>query len=717
MMAGMSVACVTLPVSIASGMLAYAPMGAGYAAKGAVAGLCGAVAAGIVAALLASSSFIVTSPRASIAAVQATLAAHFFGHGASGSDPELIVVATTLTVLLAGLWQILFGVLDLGRIIKFAPHPVVAGFLNAIALLIVVKQLGDFVKLDAAPGRWLRIEHPLMLVFVAALAAFIIWLARSTSRIPAPLAGLAVGTVLFYAGRTLLPGLDLGSTLGPLPIALPAMSRLVEIENTARASLVTLAPDLLLVSLTLATVATVESLLAFRVAQNLADLPPRPPRDLIAQGAGNCAAALAGGIAATASLQQLNAAFGAGGRTRVCGITSATLILVAGVGLAPALAAIPVAVLSAILLATGIALFDRWSLRIVRETLARRPLAGRLGAWQNLSVVVMVMVVTVGVSTVAGVLAGVALSCLIFIVDMSRPIVRRGYRGDEVFSKRVRSAGDAAILGRTGSRRAVLELEGVLFFGNAENLSATVRRLLDDVDMVLLDLRGVSDVDVSGLAILDTIVSSSRKRGQTVAFCNVPSNLPGASMSSVGDAVPAVTPTFPDLDSALEWMEDKALETATESRSRPVALSLGELDLFRDFDEADVAIAAPYLTACEFPAGAAICREGDDADRVWILIKGSVSIRLRSSRDSTNRRISGLAQGTTVGEMALIEGGKRSATAVADEDVMCLALDRAAFDAILRDHPKIATKLLTNIVRLMSQRMRRVTEELRVLKG
>jgi CRP-like cAMP-binding protein len=70
-----------------------------------------------------------------------------------------------------------------------------------------------------------------------------------------------------------------------------------------------------------------------------------------------------------------------------------------------------------------------------------------------------------------------------------------------------------------------------------------------------------------------------------------------------------------------------------------------------------------------------------------------------------------------VGEIALIEGGKRSATAVADEDVMCLALDRAAFDAILRDQPKIATKLLTNIVRLMAHRMRRMTEELRVLKG
>jgi SulP family sulfate permease len=381
------------------------------------------------------------------------------------------------------------------------------------------------------------------------------------------------------------------------------------------------------------------------------------------------------------------------------------------------LAAIPVAVLSAILLATGIMLFDLWSLRIVRDMLASRSLAGRLGAWQNLSVVILVMVVTVGVSTVAGVLAGVALSCLIFIVNMSRPIVRRGYRGDEVFSKRVRSDGDAAILARTGRRRAVLELEGVLFFGNAEDLSTTVRRLLNDADMVLLDLRGVTDVDVSGLAILETILSSSRKRGQTVAFCNIPGDLPSASMSTVGDAALAVAPSFPDLDSALEWMEDKTLESATESRSHPDALSIGELDLFRDFDEGDLAIVVPYLTPCEFSAGAAICCEGEDADRMWILIKGSVSIRLRSSPDRRNRRISGLAQGTTVGEIALIEGGKRSATAVADEDVMCLALDRAAFDAILRDQPKIATKLLTNIVRLMAHRMRRMTEELRVLKG
>src|SRR6202521_3567485 len=128
-------------------------------------------------------------------------------------------------------------------------------------------------------------------------------------------------------------------------------------QAAVRRALLSVAPHLLLTSLTLAAVATLQSLLAFRLAQTLADLPPRPPRDLIAQGAGNCASALVGGIVALATPVNLAVCFQTGGRARISPIPSALLILLAGLLLSPVLAAIPAAVLFAILVAIGIALF------------------------------------------------------------------------------------------------------------------------------------------------------------------------------------------------------------------------------------------------------------------------------------------------------------------------------------------------------------------------
>src|SRR5262249_57632076 len=122
---------------------------------------------------------------------------------------------------------------------------------------------------------------------------------------------------------------------------------------------------------------------------------------------------------------------------------------------------------------------------------------------EKLAIVGMVMLVTASVSIVAGALAGVALSCLIFIVNMSRPIVRRVYRCDQAFSKRIRAAEDAELLRQSGRRRAVLELEGVLFFSNAGGLAQGIKSLLAYCDMVLLDMRGLSDIHRSGARIPD----------------------------------------------------------------------------------------------------------------------------------------------------------------------------------------------------------------------
>ena len=122
-----------------------------------------------------------------------------------------------------------------------------------------------------------------------------------------------------------------------------------------------------------------------------------------------------------------------------------------------------------------------------------------------------------------------------------------------------------------------------------------------------------------------------------------------------------------------------------------------------------------HLIGDYFVPNAAICREGETADRMWVLTRGTVSIRMATERGTY--RIASLAAGTTVGEMALLETGPRSATVTADEEVSSYELGRDAFDVILRDHPRIAQKLLSYFAREMARRLRLSDRELRAVSG
>lgn len=706
--AGVAATCVSLPLSISAAVLIYAPLGASYIAQGAIAGLFTAIIVGIIYATLATSSFVIISPLASTAIILTSLSTGLMEKATFAADPRYVILAIVLCVFIAGLIQIVFGLLDVGRIIKFTPHSVIAGFVNSVGLLILLSQFRPFVRFDGGSLTSARIDHPLTLIFIVAIAASIIVFRKFFTKMPAPLAGLIGGALIYHVLNLFLPSLDLGGMIGTLPITIPLASSPFHVGGTsAWSALLSVTPHLLLVSLTLATVATLQSLLAFRVARNLGDLPPQPPSDLIVLGLGNCASALGGGIISLPSTAALSASFRAGGRTRLVGLTEAVVLLLIVALFSSVLAWIPVAVLSGILVYIAIHIFDRWTLQLVAKALVKSPSIDRRYAWQSLLVIVIVMIMSVGSSIVAGVGAGFALSCLIFIVNMSRPIVRRKYFGDQIFSKRIRPTEDAEMLLAIGRKCVVFELQGVLFFGNADDLSNLVTEALKESECVLLDMRGISDVDVSGAVILGNLQAAAKRWGQVILFCNLP---PGR----FDGRVLAEEAIFPDRDSALEWMEEEALRTHAVV-PRGEAIPLDALDLTQEFNAEEVAVLTTVVLARDFSRGEEICSEGQQSDRMWILTKGTVSVRLRT--DGGYRRIASLAAGTTVGEMALLNPGLRSATVTADEDVSAYELTQVAFNSLLEAHPQIGLKLLKYFAFEMAHRLRLTHRDLRVLRG
>lgn len=623
-------------------------------------------------------------------------------------------MALSAAIVTAGVVMVLIAMTGVARIIKYAPHPVLAGFRNGIAGTVILLQIKPFIDLTMLqPGLFPFIKSPMMFLACLAIAGLIGVLSRWPMRVPAPLVGLGIATALYLWLRHFAPGLDLGGTLGSLSLTVPPPVPLAGIAEADTASaLAAIATQIATTGFVLGVLATMQTLLGFSLAKSLGEEKLRPTRDLVAVGIGMMASGAVGGLALCVTSNQTSAAHRNGGRTRAVSLTVNAFMLVVGLFGAILLAALPVVAVVGLVIQSTLQLFDNWSIALARRVARARSWAGARRDWYDLAIVTCVMFTTIFVSPLVGVGLGIALSCLVFIVNMSRPLLRRQSTGTTLTSKRVRSREHAEFLRRSGERRVVLELNGVLFFGNAEALADQVSALLPSADMVLLDCRSVTDIDATGTAILRGLMEKASKRKRHVVFCNVPPPL-RARFEKI--AIDGKQPApFVDLDTALEWMEEQTLASAKElERSTGSAIKLEDHDFVRGLAPDQLGQLHELLVQRHFPAGSELCRQGDDGDRMWLLTKGSVSVRIATDDARGTRRLASLAQGTTVGEMALIEDAKRSATIVANEDVECLELSKVGYCELRERHPAIAAKLFANLLREMTARIRDNHIELR----
>lgn len=711
--AGLTVACVALPICISSGVLAYSPLGPGYAAQGALAGLTCAVFGGIVAAILRTSSFVTNIPTNPIGFLHASFGAALMG--AWNGDPQLVLAAYPVFVLLVAFWQILFGASGLSRVIKFTPYPVLGGFITGLGLLIGLKQLPVLFGVAslsdlAGLARDLSLPHPFTTLFGILIVLAVLAVGRVFPKFPALLSGLLIGFAGYHLARLALPQIDLGPTIGSVSIgsfgAIPTldMSILRALWNDSEALQI-----ILLGSLILALLGTLDLFLDLRAAQNLSDIPIGPRRELIGLGVGNIVSALVGAVVVAISYSVTVANHRAGGRGRISTIAAA-LILAAAVFLAPSLLfAIPMIVLAALLIIVSIRSFDAMTLRIARDAFAAEDAASRARARRNLAIAAAVAGATVIGQPIIGAGVGVLLACFVFIADMSRPIVRRRMNGAQAHSRRVRSRHDLDVLRRAGPLVSVLELQGVLFFGNSDDLATELRDIADRAVIIVLDFKRVSDVDMSGATALQQAAKRCRERNRHLVLCGVK---PGYA-AILADAVGGNDNAFmaDDLDAAMEWAEEAILRAGAGGHS-VFEQDLAQADLTLGMTPAEIDILGRHLTVIGYPAGTALCHAGDPSDRLWILTRGTVSIRVSGANGG--RRLASLAPGCSVGEMGLLEHQPRSADVVADDDVEAYMLTGIQFDALLREHPRIGQSILTNIARQLAQRLRVTSEDLRL---
>ncbi len=711
--AGATVAFIALPFCVSAGVLAYEPLGRDYIAIGAAAGILCAVSGGITGALARSSSFIPNVPSAPMALIQASFVSSLLA--SFGGDVALALAVMPLSVILAGIWQALFAWSGLVRAVKFTPYPVLAGFVTGLAILTVAQQFPRFFDLPSM-GRLLAafaqgpIPPLLPALFGTAIVALIRLSERVAPRIPAMLVGLVGGTAAWHALAALSPDLALGRTIGAVSLGQASVGLGIG-PDTLLAVLRDghVLQALLLTSLTLAVLGTLDVTFAQRAAHNLSDIPEAPRRNLVGQGLSNIASALTGGLAVTSSIGFSTTNFESGGRTRLSTVTVALVLLAAALAMPSLVSALPIVVLAAILISIAWKMWDRWCLSLLRDAVRPERSETRTRARRNGAIVAAVAAATVLGQPVGGALVGVLLACLVFILEMSRPIVRRRLDGRQAFSKRIRSQHDRAVLAARGGATAILDLQGVLFFGNADDLASEIKAQEGGAGTVILDLRRVTDLDTSGATILRQIALRCSERGVRLMIADVGETYRELLQEAVA-GLPGIA-LFVDLDVALEAAEDGIL-ARHGTKAGSVALHVHETDLAGGLSEAELDALRQRLEPVRYRAGEALCRTGEPADRLWLLTRGSVSVRIAGAHHV--RRVAGLGPGTSVGEMGLLDRRPRSADVMADEDVEAYVLLADDFDALMRDEPHLGQSLLVTIARQTAQRLRVTSDELRL---
>jgi SulP family sulfate permease len=726
---GFTAAMLTIPVSMGYGLLSFSALGDDYIPQAILAGLYAPVCGCIVAFLLGASTTMIYSPRSIVTFLIGSIVLHSF---TLSSIPVLqnapggtLLVISLLLVFLAGAFQTLFGLLGFGTFVRYIPAPVIAGFQNAAAILIFMSQLDSMLgfRQHIAPADILhelaQIQLPTVLIGVLT-CTLILRGARITKTVPPTIVGLIGGVSAYYL--LVAAGLSgqLSPTLRTIPFSWPEVHYFVDFFRLATdESFWPVVPPLITGALSLAIVASLDGMLCARLVESDSGHRVRSNSELMRLGVGNMVAAGFGGIANGINLGSSFANHRSGATTRWSVLVHAIVILLAILVFSPLISYLPRVVIAAMLVVVSIQLVDRWTLQIFSRLLKNGISANR-SMLVDLVVIVVVTTVAVSMNIVFAVVIGVAVTIVFFLFRMSKSVIRRSFQCDAVHSRKAREPRQMDLLARLGAKILVLELEGPLFFGTAENLASHIETALRaNAGYLILDMKRVNEIDSTGAKIILQTHDRLVKDGKFLLLSSIEERPRLARFLRDMGVIAAVSQgrLFHDTDRAIEWAEDHLILSELGEAGLGAEFPFGQLDVFTRMDEGELVIVKSALERRTYAKGDVIFREGAAGNELFIIAKGTASVRLRLPGTDRSTRLLTFAPGTIFGELALLDQEARSATVEADEELVCYVLAHASFMTLTQNNPSIAIKLLTNLGRELSSRLRRANRTIYQLAG
>ncbi|WP_302372692.1 SulP family inorganic anion transporter [Enterococcus asini] len=478
-MAGITVAAVALPLALAFGVSSGAD---------AQAGLITAVIAGLVIGSLSGGFYQISGPTGAMAAILMSIVA---SQGMQG---------VFLATFLAGLFLLIAGIFRLGALTSFIPAPVITGFTSGIAIIIALGQVDNLFGVHSKGSNVIeKMASYQELGFSPATATWLMGLLVILGLVFYPkswnqkIPGSLVLIILCTAVMVLF---DLPiATVGRIPQTLIGEQRL-HLGFTLKELQAVLMP-----AISIALLGMVESLLCGASAGRMANQPLDSNQELVAQGIGNLILPFFGGIPATAAIARTSVALKSGAQTRLAGIVHALVLFLSMILLGPIMSQIPMPALAGVLIVTAWRM-NEW--HTIRELFAKRN-------WAAISLFLLTMICTVVFDLSIAIVIGVIGGCIFFIWKSAAITISV----DRIDWARMN-------LPQTEKLKnwSVVYISGPLFFMSAEKLKSTLAGLQEH-DGIIFSMRGVPNIDLTAIGVLDDFQAQAAKRNQLVIYTSL----------------------------------------------------------------------------------------------------------------------------------------------------------------------------------------------------
>lgn len=716
---GFGAMLVALPSAIAFGVTIFSPLGGSSAALGAVAGILGTTVLGLIAPALGGTSRLITAPCAPAAAILSAIAAEY---ALKGVAAEQAIIMITLIGLICGALQFLFGIVGIGRLIKYMPYPVVSGYLTGVGVIIIMSQIPKllgapkgvaFAQALVSPALW---NWQGIGAGVATIA--VMWFGpRLTKAVPAAILGLGAGVLAYFGlalfdrallvnvGNPLVVGPIAGSAEGILAAAGERWGALGNLDFD-------LVAGVFVPAITLAVLLSIDTLKTCVVLDAMTRSRHDSNRELIGQGVANFAASAVGGVPGAGTMGATLVNISSGAQTRTSGVFEGVLALLAFLLLGSLIAWVPIAALAGILIVIGIRMIDWHSFAFLR----------RRSTILDFAVIAAVVIVATTYSLIAASGVGIALAVVLFVREqIGGAVVHRRNAGNQVFSKQVRLPDEMRILQERGGQSAIFELQGSLFFGTADQLYSALEADLKTRRYLILDLHRVQSVDITAAHLFEQLEDILSEREAFLIFSDVPRSLPsGRDMQQYFSEVGLVredqhSRVFDELDDALEWVEGRILDEEHVSRAHEQPLELREMDLFAGRKAETLASLEGFLVRRSCKAGERIFSRGDTGDELFLIRRGAVRIVLPLTGQQ-GHHLATFGRGNFFGEMSFLDQDTRSADAIAFTDTDLFVLSRHRFNELADQHKRLASQILGALARVLAIRLRYANAEVRALR-
>ncbi len=716
---GFAAMLVALPSAIAFGITIFAPLGADFGAKGALAGMLGVTALGLIAATFGGTQRLISAPCAPAAAVLSALTIQM---SQAGVGSGAIVMSLFLVALVASGSQILFGVMKIGQLIKYMPFPVVSGYLSGVGLIIIFSQIPKWLALPKGMNWFDGFQHPELwqtpsLLIGMATAAVMVLAPKISTKVPAVIQGLVAGVLMYWClAFSAYPELQVLANnhfiIGPLSADLGGLGQAI---TTPWVSLGQMAlphwEQVLVPAMTLAVLLSIDTLKTCVVLDALSGTRHNSNKELIGQGLGNLVSTLIGGSPGAGTMGATLVNKASGGETAMSVVFQGLWALLAVLLLTPLIAWIPVAALAALLVVIGVKMIDWHSIELVksRDTVL------------DFAVIAVVVLVANTMSLIAASGLGVTLAILMFVTEqIHTSTVRRKTYGNKIFSKRIRTQAERELLAVEGDKTIVFELQGSLFFGTTDQLYGSIESDIQKAKFVLMDFQRVQSLDVTAGHMIERIQKMMDERDAVLILSRLPERLPsGRDLKTYVDHIGLLkesnTKVFDEMTDALEWIEDETIRLHKLEIQSTESLALTDFDLFKDLTPSEAKELNETAKHLSFKKGDLIYAHGTPGNSLLLIARGQIKLSL-PVKGGQHVHLLTLGKGQFFGEMSFLDGHAHSADAYAIEDTELLNIDRESLAHAIGQDQRMMLIIFKKISLAIAERLRHSNAELHDLR-